>query len=218
MKKNFIIILCVIFLIGNFSVFGFAEYSDVNADLPQFGAKLNPLLPDGYDLCEYLINRADVNEDGKITPSDARLALRAVTNLELLSDNQKIMADIDIDGEITTNDARGILRLAASLESGLCTVRVVVSAGEYVTLGPLKGNSDYCWYIKTNLSLYPPVIKESRIPLSDNEFEQQFDILATGLFYGSLVYGSVDGETVIKEYDFEIDGIKKWNDGIEKEG
>lgn len=207
MKKYFIIILSVIFLIGNFSVFSFSAYSDENADLPQFGLERNPLLPAGYDLCEYLINRADVNEDGKITPSDARLALRASAHLEVLSDNQKVMADINIDGKVTTGDARDILRLAASIDNPMCTVRVLVSAGEYVTLGPLKGNSDYCWYIKTNLCLSKPVINENRTPLSDNEFEQQFDILATGLFHGTLVYGSANGKTVLKEYDFEISCI-----------
>lgn len=205
MKKYFTIFLCVIFLIGNFSVFAAAEHSNENVDLPHLGLERNPLLPDGYDLCEYLINRADVNEDGNITASDARLALRMSADLETTTDKQKVMADINIDGKVTAGDARNILLLSASINTYICTVRVVVSEGDYVTLGPLKGNSEYCWYVKTDMSLTEPLIEETRNSLSDTEFEQQFEILTSGLFHGSLVYGSTDGKTIINEYKFEID-------------
>lgn len=50
-------------------------------------------------------------------------------------------------------------------------------------------------------------VTEKRIDLSETEFEQSFEIYSSSLYCGTLVlvYGSPDGETVIKEYEFEID-------------
>lgn len=69
----------------------------------------------------------DVNGDGKITLSDARLALRAAARLESLSDAQCVAATgrgIDYDDEDAVygkypklSDARKVLRVAARLES-----------------------------------------------------------------------------------------------------
>lgn len=62
--------------------------------------------------------KGDVDMDGNITASDARLALRAAVNLEKLSDVQLILANVDksADGKITAGDARLILRGAVKLE------------------------------------------------------------------------------------------------------
>ncbi len=57
----------------------------------------------------------DVDGDGRLTTSDARLALRAAVRLEELSEAQLAEADADGDGEITTSDARRILRAAVRL-------------------------------------------------------------------------------------------------------
>ena len=59
----------------------------------------------------------DVNNDGEITASDARMVLRASAELDELSDEQIVAADIDANGEITASDARIILRISADLES-----------------------------------------------------------------------------------------------------
>ncbi|MBQ6165591.1 MAG: hypothetical protein IJK23_14060, partial [Clostridia bacterium] len=58
----------------------------------------------------------DVNMDGKIKSSDARLALRAAAKLEKLSDLQLLLADANEDGKIKAGDARSILRISARLE------------------------------------------------------------------------------------------------------
>lgn len=60
--------------------------------------------------------RGDVDEDGSITPVDARLALRASASLESLSGTQQKAADVDADGSVTALDARAILRFTAGLE------------------------------------------------------------------------------------------------------
>lgn len=58
----------------------------------------------------------DVNFDGKVTASDARLILRAAAQLELFTKAQLQVADLNGDGKVTSSDARKALRIAAGLE------------------------------------------------------------------------------------------------------
>ena len=58
----------------------------------------------------------DADKDGKISASDARIALRASVGLEELDDEAKKAADADLDGEIKAADARLILRASVGLE------------------------------------------------------------------------------------------------------
>ena len=58
----------------------------------------------------------DVDGDGKVTATDARLVLRAAVGLELLTGDAFKKADMDKDGKITAADARLILRKAIGLE------------------------------------------------------------------------------------------------------
>lgn len=58
----------------------------------------------------------DINGNGMVDASDARLVLRAAAYLENLSDAQKKAADCDSDGKITASDARIILRISAKLQ------------------------------------------------------------------------------------------------------
>ena len=61
----------------------------------------------------------DVDGDNKVTPADARLALRASVGLENYTRNSREMlaCDADHDGQITSADARLILRAAVGLET-----------------------------------------------------------------------------------------------------
>lgn len=61
--------------------------------------------------------KGDVNGDGKVTTADARLALRAATALEKLTEEAEEAADMNNDGKVTTSDAREILREATKLDS-----------------------------------------------------------------------------------------------------
>ena len=60
----------------------------------------------------------DVDNDGNISPADARLALRGSVGLETMTKGtQKFLsADVDSDGEISPADARKILRVSVNLE------------------------------------------------------------------------------------------------------
>ncbi len=60
--------------------------------------------------------RGDIDGDGKISASDARLALRASVGLEKLTPAQEKAADIDKSTTITAADARLILRASVELE------------------------------------------------------------------------------------------------------
>ncbi len=59
----------------------------------------------------------DVNGDGRITVSDARLALRAGAQLIELNDIELYAADVNGDGKVSAKDARSILRYVANLTS-----------------------------------------------------------------------------------------------------
>lgn len=59
----------------------------------------------------------DVNGDGKITTSDARLALRHASGVDKLGAVSLAAADVDISGRVNSSDARRILRAAARLEN-----------------------------------------------------------------------------------------------------
>ena len=59
--------------------------------------------------------KCDVDADGTVTATDARLALRASVGLETLTDEQKTLADADGNGSVEAADARAILRLSVGL-------------------------------------------------------------------------------------------------------
>lgn len=54
-------------------------------------------------------SKGDIDGDGKVTATDARLALRAAVGLENLTEAQIKAADMDNDGKITAADSRAIL-------------------------------------------------------------------------------------------------------------
>lgn len=68
---------------------------------------------DVEDPVEYRLG--DVNFDGRITASDARLALRYSAQLEVPTADEFIVANVILDDVITANDARLILRCSAQL-------------------------------------------------------------------------------------------------------
>ncbi len=59
----------------------------------------------------------DVNLDGEITASDARMVLRVSAELDTLETELFSVADVNKDGEITASDARSILRVSAELDT-----------------------------------------------------------------------------------------------------
>lgn len=66
---------------------------------------------------ELVIGMGDVDGDGRVTASDARLILRAAAQIVTLTMEQEALADVDNDGVVTALDARMVLRVAAELET-----------------------------------------------------------------------------------------------------
>ena len=64
------------------------------------------------------VEKGDVDLNGTINASDARLALRYSAQLEKLTDVQLKNGDVNGDGIVNSADARQILRFSAGLEKG----------------------------------------------------------------------------------------------------
>ncbi len=73
------------------------------------GIQLKLTIPDNYFT-------GDIDGNGEITASDARLVLRASAKLANLDADGCYVADMDRNGKITASDARLILRKAAQLD------------------------------------------------------------------------------------------------------
>lgn len=61
--------------------------------------------------------RGDIDGNGEINVSDARLALRSAVGLENLRALNRLCADVDGSSSVTVSDARTILRVAVGLET-----------------------------------------------------------------------------------------------------
>lgn len=88
----------------------------------------------------------DVNGDGKITGTDARLALRAAARLENLSESEMARADLNGDGKIAPDEARSILLASARLKE-LPTEKNTSEKGDYIIIDDifsrLFGNTSF---------------------------------------------------------------------------
>lgn len=63
------------------------------------------------------VEPGDIDTNGKISASDARLVLRASAKLESFNAEQTKAADVNGDNKITASDARKILRVSAKLDT-----------------------------------------------------------------------------------------------------
>ena len=70
---------------------------------------------DGPQSKEYLIG--DVDFDGKVKASDARLVLRIAAKIDQFTALQLLIADANGDGKVKAGDARKILRATAKIEA-----------------------------------------------------------------------------------------------------
>lgn len=85
------------------------QVDDMTADLQDAIREL------GLDEPEPEPASGDVNNDGKVNSSDARLVLQHTVELITLSESQQAAADVQPDGRINSSDARVILQMTVSL-------------------------------------------------------------------------------------------------------
>lgn len=100
MKKMYKIssfLLCLVLLLSSFSIIAFAE--DTETEEPQ----------------EPTILLGDMDLNGKVETSDARLILRLAAKMEIATDNMLLMGDMNSDGAITVEDAVLALKQAISI-------------------------------------------------------------------------------------------------------
>lgn len=93
----------------------------------------NPDNPDVPDIPDPLFG--DVDFDGAVTASDARLALRRAVELEDYAEDSDafFVSDVDFDGKVTASDARAILRAAVGLEDPADWLAVYKARGNQMT-------------------------------------------------------------------------------------
>jgi len=63
-----------------------------------------------------VVKQGDTNGDGKMTPADSTVVLRAYLNLDKISDAEKVAADTNGDGKMTPADSTVVLRAYLGLE------------------------------------------------------------------------------------------------------
>ncbi len=103
----------------------FPGYGYVGEPAASSGVRLVPTGSDSVPENETLtvILPGDVNGDGKIMASDARMILLSSIGMERLSEKwQSEAADIDFDGKVNAEDARWILRTSVGYASGATTL------------------------------------------------------------------------------------------------
>ncbi len=84
-----------------------------------FSIFISILLVSVLAVCAYAVTYklGDVNKDGKITASDARIVLRTAAKLDdFENDSQELIADVNGDGKVNVTDARLVLRISAKLD------------------------------------------------------------------------------------------------------
>lgn len=77
--------------------------------------------------------KGDVNLDGKITASDARIVLRISAKIEYVDDLRIKLADFNSDDKVNAADARYILRKSAKLDPFAKPIPVTTTAPETTT-------------------------------------------------------------------------------------
>lgn len=118
MKRCTSFLLAVIMVLSAFPLGGFSDVIPVKAAAESVEK----------------IYRGDMNENGKLEASDARLILRNSVGLEVFTERQKAIADCNADGNITAADARSALRASVGLEQAEIFENNVLTNGEYIAM------------------------------------------------------------------------------------
>ena len=117
-KRLFSLIMCCIMLLTSFPLSGFEDL-------------FTPLTVSAE---ENVIYYGDLNENGRVEASDARLVLQKAASLITLTDRQMALADVNQDGRVTAMDARATLRIAARIEAPVVFESPeIITQGDFVT-------------------------------------------------------------------------------------
>lgn len=158
----------------------------------------------------------DINGDGEVTLSDARSVLNHIAKIEILTEEEQLLADFDGDGVITFDDARNILLISVDLPPEY------VELQKFNQITPKKSNSGittkskFCVVTNYNAEtlksspvdnksnpLYTPLLEGTydyveRGPVKDSSGENEFYVLKSG----RRVYA--DAVRVFNGYDMPL--------------
>lgn len=99
------------------SVSGIEErYTDLNICYVDYPSLIADITAGKLPKPDQPYKQGDVNGDGIVTATDARLALRISAKLSTATEKQFLAADVDADSVVTATDARMILRVCAALD------------------------------------------------------------------------------------------------------
>ena len=180
----------------------------------------------------------DVDANGKVDATDARLALRAAVGLDTLTDEGKQAADVDVNGTVDATDARLILRAAVGLEElhVHSFTTEVIKAADCENAGEEKLTCT-CGYTETKTvpALGHKTVTEEAVKATCTEdgktekvyctvcekvLKEQTVVPATGHKFGavsvtSAVKCSNDGcDAEIPAFNTIVNGLKVHDDGV----
>jgi hypothetical protein len=123
---------------------------------------------------DVVTRKGDINFDGKVSTSDARLCLQSVAS-PLLSQGK--VADVNNDGNVSAVDARIILQNVAGITK-IDTYATVEKGGSLV-IGPLRssGSTEYYWQCnvdKSELNFFDRLFDKSTTEVVDSLAYQYF--------------------------------------------
>ena len=160
--KNIISFLLALTVIGSTMITGYAqedasetltEYiSEVFSETETETTTIKPATPVTTPGGFY---KADVNLDGYINASDCRIILRFSAQMQLLSEQQCIIADINSNNAVNAQDARLALRMAAKIDS-------IIPDNEAHKADPEKYLSKY-----DNRKMYTPYLSGFKTNITD---------------------------------------------------
>lgn len=136
------------------------------------------------------VKLGDINNDGNVTASDARLVLRAAAKIDTLSEEATIIADVNFDTRITASDARMILRAAAKIEN--------------LPEMPTEENSSAEPTEPTTDPTTEPTTEPTTKPEPDNdviyaeEYPEAIDAFFGGKYYLEAAIGTGDDVSIMK--------------------
>lgn len=213
MKKCLCFLTIMVIVFSLFSFVSFATEKDPVYDPEEDRSDINVSEP-------FFRYMGDIDNDGNVTASDARVILRTSVSLEDFHENRLAYADMDYNGVISAADARLALRTSVSLEE--CVSHDFSACNESrptcIEEGKITGECSHC---KQIINITVP--KEAHWPEYVNcsgktrcvVCRAEYDIAPVHAYYGYICAECGD----IKEaefYDFLTDYIK--TNGVFEDG
>ena len=167
--------------------------------------------------------KGDVNGDGKISLSDARMVLNHLALLDSIPEDKLNLADFDKNGAITFDDARAILLSAIDLPPEYVELQPFTQITPVKSNNGIKTKSKFCMVLNDYSETFATSIEDEYNPLYSPLLAGTFDYISsgpvkdeeTGKKFYVLKSGrriNVDSVKVLTGYDMPINKIELMDD------